>query len=182
MFCLVRNLTRNSKVYIFIFCASICALLVIYFANIWTIRDHITPSSEYDLKINTINEDDNLNIVYKWTGYKEASTLEEYIIVQYDPNFIELENHINNEVSFIKNLNQILPALGGDALDYSQDKTQLIIPLERTKKSDSIILSIVEKKASEPIIEVYYIHMVNLPMDSITGWIKKVICKVEDVY
>lgn len=163
------NLINAKKIIFFVF-LFLC-ILIISLKNNWITKDHLNPSSKRDITVHLIHERGKLIIEYNWIGYKEISTLEEYIILQYDSNSMKLEN--NNSISSIKNLNKILPNLKGDTLDYSQDKGKLIVPLDITKKSDSITFSIIENESRSQDIEVYYVHIVNLPMDSITGWVRK---------
>lgn len=173
------NLINSKRILMFIVFLFTC-ILIISLKNNWITKDHLNPSSKRDITVNLIHERGKLIIDYNWIGYKETSTLEEYIILRYDLNSMKLENH--SSISSIKNLNKILPNLRGDTLDYSQDKGKLIVPLDITKKSDSITFSIIENESRSQDIEVYYVHIVNLPMDSITGWIKKDTFDTEIIY
>ncbi|OGO78201.1 MAG: hypothetical protein A2Y23_05925 [Clostridiales bacterium GWB2_37_7] len=167
------NSIVKRRIYTIVLCALIPMLLLVYFTNLWLIRDHITPSSNKDLELDVMILENTLYINYKWIGYKEDSTLADYIVVEYEPSSIEFIKTANVLGYSIQQINQVLPYLGGDEFKYSDDIAKLIIPLEKKVPSEAIQLTIESKKVIKPIMEVYYIHVVSLPMDNPSGWIKK---------
>lgn len=93
--------------------------------------------------------------------------------MEYDADFIELKNVENYKLSVFNDIKYFLPNLGGDKYEDSQDKNQLIVSLDISKHTEELKFSLIKKNIDEQVIKIYFLHVVNLPMDKDSGWIKK---------
>lgn len=93
--------------------------------------------------------------------------------MEYDSNSVELKNIENYKLADFNDIRYLPLNLGGDKYEDSQDKDQLIISLDISKHIEELKFSLIRKNTDEQAIKIYFLHVVNLPMDKDSGWIKK---------
>lgn len=137
------------------------------------LRDYLFPSSPKDIIVQAGINKNELKIYYKWQGFKEHSTVTDYIIIRYEEENIQL-NYKQRNMS--KEFYKSVEYLQGNfpKISYLSTEKDLVVPIERNSKEGEIIIPIKESDSKIDNITIYYAHQVALPMDILTGWITKI--------
>lgn len=140
-----------------------------------TLRDHLFPSSSKSISVQSNANETELKIDYKWSGFKEHSTVQDYLIIRYEKNNIQLD-YKDKDKDVAKTFYKSVKYLQGDfsKISHLSTEEELVIPIEPNAKEGEIIIPIKYRNDNLDNINIFYAHEVSLPMDMPTGWIKKV--------
>lgn len=163
----------TSKLIVLLFIIILIFSLIIGILYRKTLIDHLFPSSPKNITVQADVNKTELMIYYKWQGFKEYSTVADYVVIRYEEENIQL-NYKEKEMS--KEFYRSVGYLQGDfpKKSYLSTEKELVVPIERNSKEGEIIIPI--KKSDDKIdnITIYYAHQLALPMDMLIGWITKI--------